>query len=225
MRTRRVGAIGVVVLGLVGGWAAVGSAGGPSKAERCEATKLTAAALKASCLAIEEAKGILGGTPKPARCSVPFTKAFTIAEAIAGGQCPTTGDAAAIEDLVDSVSRTSRPRCRAGGPPTAARSSQRRGRRPAGTPPTRRLPSILPRVQGRGRTATSRPGQRSATPTTWTGRSPTTTPGSCGRRRATTETIHDWDNLYTWADAFAVHIAGLNAATGFAGHTTGGSPT
>lgn len=32
-------------------------------------------------------------------------------------------------------------------------------------------------------------------------------------------TIHDKDNTYTWADAFAVHIAGLNAGTGFAGYT------
>src|SRR5262249_5481923 len=31
--------------------------------------------------------------------------------------------------------------------------------------------------------------------------------------------IHDKDNVYTWADAFAVHIAGLNAGAGFAGHT------
>src|SRR5262245_25682172 len=31
--------------------------------------------------------------------------------------------------------------------------------------------------------------------------------------------IHDWDNVYSWADAFAVHIAGLNAGAGFAGHT------
>ncbi len=29
--------------------------------------------------------------------------------------------------------------------------------------------------------------------------------------------IHDIDNVYTWADAFAVHVAGLNAAN-FAGH-------
>jgi Protein of unknown function (DUF1566) len=29
--------------------------------------------------------------------------------------------------------------------------------------------------------------------------------------------IHDMDNAYTWADAFAVHVAGLNAAN-FAGH-------
>ena len=32
-------------------------------------------------------------------------------------------------------------------------------------------------------------------------------------------TIHDKDNGYTWNDAFAVHVAGLNAGGGFAGHT------
>ena len=31
--------------------------------------------------------------------------------------------------------------------------------------------------------------------------------------------IHDVGNPYTWANAFAVHIAGLNAGSGFAGHT------
>jgi hypothetical protein len=31
--------------------------------------------------------------------------------------------------------------------------------------------------------------------------------------------IHDKDNIYTWANAFAVKIAGLNAGGGFAGHT------
>lgn len=30
--------------------------------------------------------------------------------------------------------------------------------------------------------------------------------------------IHDWDNLYTWEDAFAVKIAGLNSSS-FAGHS------
>jgi hypothetical protein len=32
-------------------------------------------------------------------------------------------------------------------------------------------------------------------------------------------TIHDKVNFYTWANAFAVHIAGLNAGGGFAGYT------
>jgi hypothetical protein len=31
--------------------------------------------------------------------------------------------------------------------------------------------------------------------------------------------LHDKDATYTWADAFAVKIAGLNAGGGFAGHT------
>jgi hypothetical protein len=32
-------------------------------------------------------------------------------------------------------------------------------------------------------------------------------------------TIHDKDNSYTWANAFTVHVAGLNAGAGFAGYT------
>jgi cysteine-rich repeat protein len=31
-------------------------------------------------------------------------------------------------------------------------------------------------------------------------------------------TIHDWDNVYTWDDAFAVKVATLNGGGGFAGH-------
>jgi len=31
--------------------------------------------------------------------------------------------------------------------------------------------------------------------------------------------IADWNNLYTWANAFAVRIAALNGGSGFAGHT------
>jgi hypothetical protein len=31
-------------------------------------------------------------------------------------------------------------------------------------------------------------------------------------------TIHDWDDRYTWDDAFAVKIATLNGGGGFAGH-------
>jgi len=32
-------------------------------------------------------------------------------------------------------------------------------------------------------------------------------------------TIHDWNNQYTWDNAFAVKIATLNGGGGFAGHT------
>jgi len=32
-------------------------------------------------------------------------------------------------------------------------------------------------------------------------------------------TIHDKDNTYTWADAFAAKMVGLNGGSGFAGHT------
>jgi len=103
MRTRRLGFMALMAVGLVAGWVGTGAAIGPTRADWCEATKLTAAGLKASCLAVQEAKGVLGGTPRPDRCDAAFTKAFAKAEAIAGaGVCPTEGDAAAIEAQVDA---------------------------------------------------------------------------------------------------------------------------
>jgi hypothetical protein len=37
--------------------------------------------------------------------------------------------------------------------------------------------------------------------------------------------IHDWDDTYTWSDAFAVKIAALNSGGGFAGYTDWRVPT
>ena len=38
-------------------------------------------------------------------------------------------------------------------------------------------------------------------------------------KKSADSSIHDKDTKYTWANAFAVHIVGLNAGLGFAGHT------
>ena len=43
--------------------------------------------------------------------------------------------------------------------------------------------------------------------------------GRMWEKKSADGTIHDKDTTYTWANAFAVHIAGLNAGGGFAGHT------
>jgi hypothetical protein len=88
---------------LVAGWVGTGAAVGPPPADRCEARKLEAAGAKAECLLGEEADAVLGKTPNFARCSERFTRAFAKAEAKAGpGVCPTEGDAAAVEALVDT---------------------------------------------------------------------------------------------------------------------------
>jgi hypothetical protein len=38
-------------------------------------------------------------------------------------------------------------------------------------------------------------------------------------KKSNDSSIHDQDTAYTWDDAFAIHVAGLNGGTGFAGHT------
>ena len=43
--------------------------------------------------------------------------------------------------------------------------------------------------------------------------------GLMWEKKSADGTIHDKDTTYTWANAFAVHIAGLNAGGGFAGHS------
>lgn len=82
------------------------NAAGPDPATTCEADKLEAAGKKAACLATEETKAILGKPSNPAKCEKKFTQAFTQAEAAAakaGGACPVTGDAAAIEQRIDAT--------------------------------------------------------------------------------------------------------------------------
>src|SRR5574341_368350 len=79
---------------------------GPDPTTKCEVAKLRAAGKKAACLATEETKTVLGKPANPAKCKETFTEAFTKAEeaaAKAGGVCPVTGDAAAIEQRIDAT--------------------------------------------------------------------------------------------------------------------------
>jgi hypothetical protein len=43
--------------------------------------------------------------------------------------------------------------------------------------------------------------------------------GLVWEKKSSDGSIHDVDSSYTWEDAFGVHLAALNAGTGFAGHT------
>jgi hypothetical protein len=75
---------------------------GPTPAHKCAAAKFKAAGKKEACLANEGAKGALGKAPDYAKCEDAFLAAFASAEAKAGaGVCPTEGDAAAVEALID----------------------------------------------------------------------------------------------------------------------------
>jgi uncharacterized protein DUF1566 len=77
----------------------------PTTAQKCQVAKGLAAAKKNLCLMTQTNKAIIGKTPNTAPCDTAFMKKFAAAEksaAKAGGSCIVTGDAATIEQRVDT---------------------------------------------------------------------------------------------------------------------------
>ena len=77
--------------------------------------------------------------------------------------------------------------------------------------------AMPPPVPARATTASYRRASRRASPTTATGRSPTTARFSMWEKISDDGSIHDKDDSYTWDNAFATKIATLNS-TLFAGY-------
>ena len=164
----------VVPVAMAVSWSGSATAG-QSPAQRCEARKNLAVGAKAECVAGEYAREAQGGTPNFDRCETAFTKAFEAAERQARpGGCPTEGDTAAIEAMVDTCM----------GDIAAALA----GNRPSPPCPPAQLPATgqtrcwnsagrSSRALGRDRTGPSGRGGPSATRTTGTARSPTTPRG------------------------------------------------
>src|SRR5262245_58252586 len=74
-----------------------GSAHAADRAATCRATKMLRAGVYGLCLLKANAHAAkTGGTPDLASCAAKFTKAWSTAEAHAGGACPTAGDASTI---------------------------------------------------------------------------------------------------------------------------------
>src|SRR5262245_4442605 len=210
----------LMVAAMVGGWSS-GVTAGPSQAQRCEAQKNLAAGANAECLAREYAKEVQGHTSDFAICGAPLAKAFATAERHAGpGECTTEGDTAAIEAVVD-VCMADIAGQLAGNPP------------PLPPPP----PCTQAKVTATGQTTcwgstgtvtacagTGEDGEfrAGAAPSYTDNRDGTVTDNNTGlmwEKKSRDGSIHDVGVGYTWDNAFAVHIAGLNAGAGFAGHT------
>lgn len=204
----------VILAALALGWASTaGATGGATAAQKCEAFKNTAAGAKALCRALEHAKQALGKPHNFAKCETRFMSAFAKAEQQAGGACPTEGDAAAIEGLVDACASDV----------AAALSGLSGGSPPA---PCGQFPAS-------GQTTVHRAGddgaiQAGATLSYTDNGDGTITDNNTGlewEKKSDDEAFndndnttfpHDKDNAYTWNNAFAVHVAGLNTAN-FAG--------
>lgn len=130
-------------------------------------------------------------------------RAFAKAEQQAGpGVCPTEGDAAAIEGLVDACASDVAAALSGGSPP----------------PPCAQFPAT-------GQTTVHRAGddgdiQAGATLSytdTGIGTIIDNNTGLEWEKKSDDGSIHDKDTTYTWENAFAVHVAGLNTAPCFAG--------
>ena len=108
----------VIMAALALGWAGTaGATGAATAAQKCEAFKNTAAGAKALCRSLKHAKQALGKPHNFAKCETRFMRAFAKAEQQAGGACPTEGDAAAIEALVDACASDVAAALSGGSPP------------------------------------------------------------------------------------------------------------
>lgn len=77
------------------------SAAGADAAARCEAAKLKVSGKYAYCRLRAEASAMkTGGAPDYSKCDAKLSQNFGAAESAAGGNCPTEGDVAAMQDLL-----------------------------------------------------------------------------------------------------------------------------
>ncbi len=123
--------------------------------------------------------------------------------------CPTNGDESAIHACLaghaDGIvaALMGGGTCGSGGLP-------RTGRRTA--------PDLRAREARRARTARFRPDARSYTDN-GDGTITDNVTGLMWEKLSDDGSVHDWNDAYTWSDAFNVKIAALNSAGGFAGYT------
>jgi hypothetical protein len=222
MTTTRQGLIALMAVAVV--WVQAGAAGAArlSGAQVCEAAKLTAAGKKEACLAAERAKEVKGGIPNYAACSAAFTKAFTKAETKAGaGVCPSEGDMGAVEALIDNcfadfsaaLAGTPNPPCVPGGGafPTTGQTTCWNSE------------GAVIACAGTGQDGDIRAGATLSYTDNGDGTITDNNTRLMWEKKSldgnTTTNIHHRDRMYTWANAFAEYIAGLNAGGGFAGYT------
>ncbi len=205
----------VVVAAAVVGGSGQALAGLPAAAQLCEAQKNLAAGVKAACLAWEWGKVALGQAPDFGRCEENFTRAFARAEKWAGpGGCPTEGDTAAIEERVDAC-MAGVAAALGGEPPPPCTQFPATGQTTCYD--SNNQPTDCANV------TTSQDGKvRAGGALSYTDNGDgTITDNNTGlmwEKKSDDGSIHDTDNVYTWADAFTTFIAALNTEPCFAGH-------
>ncbi len=171
-----------------------------------ETAKYYACRLKAESKAIKKAE-----TPDFSKCDSKYSEKWQKAESKAGGACLTNGDEAPIQaritddadDIVTLLGGGSVPGC-----PLPA-TGQTTCWDPNGT---------LISCAGTGHDGDIQAGAPLSYVDNGDGTITDVNTGLMWEKKSDDGSIHDWDTVYTWGDAFAVHVAGLNSAV-FAGHT------
>src|SRR5262245_25379397 len=200
---------------LVGGWGPAAWAANATKAELCEAAKVQAAGDNAQCLMQEHAKQLKGQTPNFAKCEDAFTPAFTRAERKAGpGVCPTEGDTAAIEALVDTCVADIARALTGKTTPPACTQFPATGQTTCWNGAGAQIPCA-----GTGHDGEIQAGATLSYTDNGDGTITDNNTRLMWAKKSNDGTIHDKDNTYTWANALSFFIGGLTAGGGFDGYT------
>jgi len=208
----------ILVLGASLGMAVRADAGA-SPAEKCEAGKNGTAGKYAACLHKARQKFVSGGSVDTAgrdkavlACGTKFTGQWASLEEKAGlGICPSEGDATSIQDFLGACVSSAEDALAGGALPADVelfRTGQTGCYNAAGT--------VVP-CAGTGQDGELQLGVARSFTDNGDGTVTDNKTGLMWEKLTNDSTIHDWDNYYTWADAFASKIATLNS-TSFAGH-------
>jgi hypothetical protein len=206
----------VAIVGLfVEGWSGDALAASPTKEQVCEARKLEAAGAKANCLLRAYAAQVQGKTANFDTCMTKFTTAFDKAEK--PGECLTEGDTAAVEAQVDAAA-ANLAAALSGATPPATHQFPATGQTTCWSSDV--SGTVIP-CAGTGQDGDIRAGAVLSYTDNGDGTITDNNTGLMWEKKDNNDTdpLHDVDTIYTWANAFAVHIAGLNAGPGFAGYT------
>jgi hypothetical protein len=183
-------------------------------AQKCEGGKNDAAGKYAACMAKAERSLVFGGSLEgydaaQAKC---FAKYFgTWAKLEGGGSCPTMGDISSIQGFLDTCVLSVADALGGGELPAIG-----------GVPATGQTicyttGGLVTPCAGTGQDGESQKGVARSFTDNGDGTITDNATSLMWEKLSNDGTIHDKDNLYTWANAFASKVATLNS-TVFAGH-------
>jgi len=199
-------------------------------AQKCQAGKNKAAGKYAACRHGAEAKLATTGdgaayTTAIAKCATKYSTAWQKLETNAGGACPSNGDEVAIGTVVNDC--TSNIATAVGGgvlvncpAELAVCQAEPRGQRlrTGQTTCFNAAGTVIP-CAGTAQDGELQKGLVRAYVDNGDGTITDTRTGLMWEKLSNDGSIHDKDSTYTWTNAFAVKVAGLNGGGGFAGYT------